>query len=102
MKKLKTLVACAAILTLTGCGTVADLSVTPYSIAQTQGVDAAKAWCIQRNIDLNTATAVKSIAGRIVDVPSRLALAPLEAFVGPIFHGTTAVRDLQCEALQGQ
>ena len=96
MKKLKTLVACAAILTLTGCGTVADLSVTPYGIAQKEGVEAAKAWCTQREIDVSKCSGV----GRFIDVPFKVVAAPVEALVGPVVHGTTAVRDSQCEALQ--
>ena len=102
MKKLKTLVACAAILTLTGCGTVADFSTTPYGIAQKEGVEAAKQWCIQRNIDIAGTTAAVSLLGRFVDVPLKVAVAPFEALAGPFVHGTTAIRDAQCTALQDQ
>ena len=98
MKKLKTLVACAALLTLVGCGTVGDLTVTPYGIAAEKGVDAAKAWCTQRDIDLASA----KVLGRFIDVPLKVVTAPIEALVGPVIHGTTAVRDSQCFALTGQ
>ena len=98
MKKLNVALACMLALSLSGCGTVADISVTPYGIAAEKGVDAAKAWCIQREIDVSSA----AVLGRFVDIPLKVVAAPVEALIGPVIHGTTAVRDAQCEALTGQ
>ena len=98
MKKLNVVLAFMTALVLSGCGSVGDLTVTPYGVVAEKGVEAAKAWCVQREIDIAGAR----VLGRFVDVPLKLAVAPFEAFVGPVIHGTTAVRDAQCEALQGQ
>ena len=89
-------------MTLTGCGTTADLSTTPYSIAADKGVDAAKAWCMQRQVDANGARLLRSMLGGAIDVPLKLVAAPIEAFVGPVLHGTTVVRDQQCASLLEQ
>ena len=102
MKKLNVMLACMLALSLSGCGTIADLSVTPYGIAADKGVEAAKAWCIQRDVDLASAKAASSLFGRFVDVPLKVVAAPVEALAGPVLHGTTAVRDAQCEYLIGQ
>lgn len=89
-------------LALAGCATVADPYITPAQIYAEQGRDAALAWCDQRDVDLASMKGSAQLIGRLVDVPVKVVTAPVEAFVGPVIRGTTAVRDQQCALIRGQ
>ena len=89
----------AATFTLVGCGTVADITTGPATIASTQGIEAAKEWCKQREADLAGLGALAHIGGGLFDFPFKVAVAPVEAVVGPVLHGTSVVRDQQCATL---
>ena len=89
----------AATLLLGGCGSALDLSTGPMDIAQTQGIEAAKQWCKDRQMLKAEVGALHTIGGALFD----LAVVPIsaaEAVVGStVLEGTSYIRDKQCATL---
>ena len=86
---------------VSACGSVGDLSVTPFGVASAGGVAAGVAWCDERDRQISSLYGVRYLVGGAIDTAAIIASAPVVAATGKtVIQGTTAIRDAQCASLR--